>query len=302
MSEMTFYATSSDGWQYPNGSSPYSTAHDASAADTQRTTDNYISIENDWYAPLYYVVRAYLYFDTSDLPDGAVISAVDCGLYGSSVYNANGYLETNSGHPDIGIVQGVQQDPFALSDFGAELGYTTLGHDSYFDVSAGWTVNGYNTISFNATGISWINKTGITKLCVKCKGDNTNTAPTGNNYTQFYANEKGSGYKPRLVITYTAGETKTSADSGAGTESTVERQIGIIEQGMGAEEGLAAAVVISGDEGSGSETGGLLQDLFSQDEGSGADKFKILAGKAGSDLRLHSHQGKVGIPHKEVSL
>jgi hypothetical protein len=302
MSEMTFYATGSDGWNYPTASSPYSAVHNAANAATQYTNGDYLSLENDLYAGIYYVCRAYLYFDTSALPDGAVISAATLSLYGSTHNNANGYLETDAGHADIGIVQGVQDEPLTLGDFGDELNYTTLGHNSYFDVSVGWNCSSYHDIPFNATGIGWINKTGTTKLCVKCKGDIINAAPSGLNYTQFCSNEKGSGYQPKLVVTYSEVETKTSADSGSGAEAIALRELGVAETGAGVEASLAAVALTSGDTGSGVDMGGLLQDIYSQDEGAGTDNVKILTGKAGYDMRLHNHKGQVSLTHKEVNL
>jgi hypothetical protein len=60
--------------------------------------------------------------------------------------------------------------------------------------------------------------------------------------------------------------------------------------------------VLSADAGSGLEIAGLLKNISSQDGGGGADTVKVLTGKAGHDLRLHSHQGQVSITHKEVNL
>jgi hypothetical protein len=114
--------------------------------------------------------------------------------------------------------------------------------------------------------------------------------------------EAGSGYKPKLVVTYTEGEAKTSSDSGAGTEVADGRQIEAVEQGAGTEGSLAATAIMSGDEGSGTDIGGLLQDLFDLDGGSGAEEFKALTQKGGAETKLRSNRGQVGLPNKEVSL
>jgi hypothetical protein len=74
------------------------------------------------------------------------------------------------------------------------------------------------------------------------------------------------------------------------------------DQGSGVEVGLANAAVFTGDVGSGSELGGLQQSFYSSDAGSGADGLKMISGKAGVDVKLRSHQGQVGLPHKEVSI
>jgi hypothetical protein len=122
------------------------------------------------------------------------------------------------------------------------------------------------------------------------------------NTTYFYSKEKGTGYKPKLVVTYTAGETKQSSDGGSGTEAVALRELDILETGNGLEQSLGTAAILTSDAGTGSDMGGLLQSLFGQDEGSGSDNIEILTTKAGSDLRLLSHHGQLGIPHKEVRL
>jgi hypothetical protein len=76
----------------------------------------------------------------------------------------------------------------------------------------------------------------------------------------------------------------SSADTGSGGESP------------------AMVLISSADTGSGSDIGGRLEDLFSQDAGGGQDNVRILTGKAGTDLRLNTHRGKVNISHKEVNL
>jgi hypothetical protein len=60
--------------------------------------------------------------------------------------------------------------------------------------------SGYNAITLR--DLSWINKTGTTKLCLRSSRDINGNAPTGNEYVNVYANEQGSGYQPKLVIAY----------------------------------------------------------------------------------------------------
>jgi len=62
--------------------------------------------------------------------------------------------------------------------------------------------NGYNTITLSSDGCDWINTTGWTKLCLRSSRDISRTTPTGNEYIRVYANEGGSGYQPKLVISY----------------------------------------------------------------------------------------------------
>ncbi|MCU0849755.1 MAG: hypothetical protein MUC80_00585 [Candidatus Thermoplasmatota archaeon] len=50
--------------------------------------------------------------------------------------------------------------------------------------------------------LSWINTTGITKLCLRSSRDISGTAPTGNEYVNVYSNEFLGMNPPRLVINY----------------------------------------------------------------------------------------------------
>jgi hypothetical protein len=117
-----------------------------------------------------------------------------------------------------------------------------------------------------------------------------------------YSYDGSTSKAPKLQINYTDITNKTSSDSGSGTESTSSRGMGVMEAGSGLEASLATAALLAGDTGSGLEAGGLLQDVFAQDEGGGVDSVRILTGKAGHDLRLNTHRGRVGITHKEVNL
>ncbi|MGD0779165.1 MAG: hypothetical protein ABR954_00040 [Dehalococcoidales bacterium] len=246
------------------------------------------------------LTRAIYLFDTSALPDGATISAATMSIRGSDkLDNASwaGNLNVYSSNP-------TSNTALANGD------YTTLGTTPFCDTPityAGYSLTGYNDFALNAAGIAAISKTGITKLGLRnANYDVANTAPTWVNggywYLTAYYAEGGTGYKPKLVVTYTAGETKTSGDSGSGAEAISLRGLGIVEIGSGVEASLAAATILASDGGSGSEMGGLLKGLFSQDEGGGADSMRILTGKAGYDLKLHPHGGQVSITHKEVNL
>jgi hypothetical protein len=244
--------------------------------------------------------RTAILFDTSSLPDGAVISAATLSVYGGIKNDAPGWAPTTNVYSS----NPASNTQLAASD------YNTFGATAFCDSAiayASFNTGGYNDFALNAAGITAISKTGVTKLGLRFASyDVANAAPTwvnsGDSYVFPWSADKGTGYKPKLVVTYTTGEVKTSGDSGTGSESTGERQLGATEAGAGTEAALAVVAVISGDGGSGSEIGGLLKGLFSQDEGSGSDSIKILSSKAGHDLRLQSYQGQVSMPHKEVKL
>jgi hypothetical protein len=62
-------------------------------------------------------------------------------------------------------------------------------------------VNGRNNITL--TSLNWINRNGITKLCLRSNRDINGTIPTGNEFVNVYsANAPTYNYVPKLIITY----------------------------------------------------------------------------------------------------
>jgi hypothetical protein len=255
-------------------------------------------VNNKWVR----IRRGVTLFDTSSLPDNATITDATLSIYGLNKSNALGIT------PIVNVYSSAPASNTAL----VAGDYDSLGSTPFCDTPitySNWKVASpyWNDFVLNTAGIAAISLTGISKFGLRdVTYDVGNSAPawTSNksSFLQGGSADKGTGYKPKLVVTYTVLEVKTSGDSGAGAESTCERQLGATEAGAGAETSLPLAVVPAGDGGSGTEVCGLQKTLFSQDKGGGADSLKILTGKAGSDLRLHSHQGQVSIPHKEVNL
>jgi len=244
------------------------------------------------------IYRSIFLFNTSSLPDDAAISAATLSFYGYSK------LDNLSVTPNINVYSSNPASSTGL----AAADFHSLGATAFCDTPktyASWSTAGYNDFSLNASGIASISKTDVSKFGTRnANYDVANTSPTwssanGSN-AQSYTAEKGTGYKPKLVVTYTAGEQKTAADSGAGTESIAIRTLEGTDQASGGEAGLAATAVLASDEGSGNEIGGLLQSYNSSDQGIGADSLKLLSEKAGGEMRLHGQQSQVALPHKEV--
>ncbi len=246
--------------------------------------------------------RSIFLFDTSSLADNAIITDAVFSLYG---YNKNDGLGIA---PDINIYASnpASNTVLAAADYAkAKWGTTAL---STAKVIADWNTSGYNNFTLNSAGLSVISNTGLTKLGVRnANYDVAETAPThpGSRLSSYYGadfSEKGTGYKPKLVITYNIPEEKTSVDSGSGMEVINLRSQEVIDQGSGTEASLVEASIVAGDAGSGNEIGGVLKSLAGSDGGSGSDALKTLVRKAGSDLRLRGHRSEVDIPHKEVGL
>jgi hypothetical protein len=242
-------------------------------------------------------------FSTGDvLPDEANISAATLSLFGT----AKGDTFSVPAAPDINIFAASPASNTAL--VGGD--FDSFGSTSFCDTPvsyASFNTGGYNNFVLNDAGIAAISRTGVTRLGARnANHDASGIAPTWSSakmaFLKGYFAEQGTGYKPKLVVTYTEGEQKNAADSGAGAELITIRTLSISDQGSGAEASLAALNVFTGDAGNGYEIGGLLQSFFSVDAGGAADSLKLLSTKSGIDIKLHSGQGKVGIPHKEVNI
>jgi hypothetical protein len=290
----TFYSSSGDGG-IRNSGATYSTVQSASSGNEVSAQATTFYTQNALSGGFYYVSRIFLPFDTSALPDGAIITEATLAIYG-----AGSNTEYDAGYTDLKLYEGTQAEPITMANFDSF--NSTLLTDDASPWEYPLSGSGYSTISLNAAGIALINKTGITKYCIRQHGDVNALQPTSQNYAVINLSEKGSGYKPKLVVTYIEGETKTSSDNGGGVESIALRELGIAESGNGFEQSQTTAFMFSGDAGSGLEIGGLLKSLYGQDEGSGLDSIRILTNKTGYDMKLHSHQGQVGMPHKEVKL
>jgi len=152
----------------------------------------------------YYIRRDFLPFDTSALPDDAVISAATLGLY---ITSADEY--DNDAEAYIGIVQTSQNSPTALIaddyDQCGAVDNPTQGATAV-DITD-LTVDQYNTWTLNATGRGWISKTGYTLLGMREGHDITDT-PTidagGANDVRARTSEyAGTASDPYLEVTYT---------------------------------------------------------------------------------------------------
>jgi hypothetical protein len=144
------------------------------------------------YGYSYIIRRGFLFFNTSVLPENACLLDATVSLY----------KKTDASTVDFDIViQNGQpispHDPLQTNDYNKNL-YAGDGGS----MNTGDFVNGRNNFTF--MNLSWINQTGVTKLCLRSSRDIQGTAPTGTEYVAVYSREKIGfiDYSPHLVITY----------------------------------------------------------------------------------------------------
>jgi len=190
---ITLYSSSSDG-HISASSTSYNTAWTASQG-TISDANTYFNIGQRKVSGVpgtYYVYRGFLYFDTGPLQMSAAIDTVTLSLYKYSDYSTTDFLVTvQNGQPIY------PDDPLKATDYNKS---HYSGDGGQFNTN-GFTT-GYNAITLNSTGLGWINQSGWTRLCLRSSRDISGTSPTGSEYIGVYSSEQGSGYQPKLVITY----------------------------------------------------------------------------------------------------
>jgi hypothetical protein len=204
MAKETFIATVYDGYASKNDA-VWATAHDAGDAGAVFDGPSSIfvgSLESPTGPTNYAIGRAFLSFDTSSLGSGtAIISAKIQILVG------NGQNFVGSGK-NIVVVEGIQNQPIVVGDYGTHLTKTTVGgRVAAADITDDGTT--FTDIDLNATGIGWINLGGTTLFCLRDEEyDVDDVAPAigmGSYINAFAGRNAGVDKAAKLIITYVAG-------------------------------------------------------------------------------------------------
>jgi hypothetical protein len=190
---LTVESLSNDGYIY-SSSTTYSTVWSASSG-TVDSSGIYLSIGqkkvSGFPTSTYYVYRGFVLFNTSSLPSNAYLDSAKLSLYKKDDYSTTDFLLTIQNGQPIYPHNPLQAGDYAKSHYSGNGG--SLNTTNF--------VNGRNNITLNNLG--WINRNGITKLCLRSSRDINGTAPTGNEYVNVYsANAPLVGYVPKLIITY----------------------------------------------------------------------------------------------------
>ena len=144
------------------------------------------------------VSRQFYPFDTSSIPDTDTISSATFSFYQTNA---------GSGVRSVGLVQTSQasMSSLALADFDT-CGAVNSATEGATRVTA--TAVQYQDFALNATGLTWIDKTGYTKLGTRLSKDLDNSAPAAREYIAgSFADETGTANDPKLVVVHSGGET-----------------------------------------------------------------------------------------------
>jgi hypothetical protein len=144
---------------------------------------------------VYYVWRAFESFDTSIIPDNAVISSASLSIYVTATHG-DYVITLQSGYPDY------PHNPLVASDF-----YTGYYHgDTYTNGgqldSDDITTDHYEVITLSSNGIGWIKKDGTTRFCLRTWYEILDIEPDGDEYCEYKADFPY--HEPVLNVVYTA--------------------------------------------------------------------------------------------------
>jgi len=217
LTSTTFYGRVADG--YIRGKDPvYSVARSTSAACVTDT----VEIQAGQYkiaGGQYWIWRGYLAFDTSALPDDAVVSSAVLYLYGQT--------DNSAGDFDVSVYRRVWTlDLCSAQEANYDLAYDGTAVDEGILVNtSSFTTAGYMTMTVATAGIS---KTGTTYYTVVSDEDAVGSTPPNGvrEDVMFYSTEEAGDTKdPKLVIEWavpTPTPTNTPTDTPAPT-STLTR-------------------------------------------------------------------------------
>jgi len=186
----TFTSSTYDGF-CSRSTTNYNGTWNSTSGNAQDSLDT--SMVGQWYVGgAYFIYRAFFFFDTSSLADDVTITDVKLSI---RIFLDNSDTDFNitlqNGQPFYPHQPIVNQDYYYAYYSGDGGQFNTSGLGA-----------GYNNITLNTQGQSWINVEDVTKLCVRSSRDITPISPTGEEDIIFYSLEKGVTYAPKLYVTY----------------------------------------------------------------------------------------------------
>lgn len=153
-------------------------------------------------------------FDTSTIPDGDTISDATLSLYGKTKYDPSSITPSTN----ITAIAPASNTALVAGDY-----------DSFSDTAfatavtyASFSTSAYNDYVFNASGISSISLTGVSKYSLRFTFDITNTAPTqtpadGPAYGFYYAETTGTTSDPKLAVVHSSPSVSVTVSAGVNT-------------------------------------------------------------------------------------
>lgn len=196
-----------DGYVGKDDSSVWTTTYGAASGNSFSNVSTVIELRNlfgNGNGPSFFTVfRAFHLFNTSTLPSLDTITSATLSLFGlgvSALVGTPQSLFCTSGTP-------VSSSTLALGD------YSQKGSTLFGQTGTSWITSDYNNISLNASGISNVSRSGISKFCVQGHYDWNNIAPSASGYNSlayYGADQAGTTTDPKLTVVHSFPFTATS--------------------------------------------------------------------------------------------
>lgn len=210
-----FYSSTADGdiWQLDT---TWDLTHDAPAStQALEVTQQVIVCATGKAGSNYDCERCFIMFDTSALPDNAIITSATLNLKGTVTNSHN-----SQGNPqDYAVmVQTTQATTTSLvqDDFDQCGAIDSPTEGSNHFLISNWNDTAYNVMTLNSTGLGWISKTGYTKLGVRLGydvEDVENATPPTSSVTFASTEVSGTSSDPYLSVTYYVPGTQSTGAS-----------------------------------------------------------------------------------------
>ena len=186
---LTFTSTISDG--YVDYMEPvYSSAHDSLTGALHNTTMS-MGVGQCFTMGQYWIFRSFLFFDTSMIPDSATITSATLSVYICANQSDTDFNVTiQSGQPVY------PHDPLEAGDYY----YVRYSGDGGSRNTS--EISSYDYWNITLTELGWIDVDSTTKLCLRSNREIASTAPSDFENILIYTTEYGSGYAPKLYVTY----------------------------------------------------------------------------------------------------
>jgi len=200
MATVKIYAEAGDG-QITSTNAVWNTAHDATTGSANAAITSF-NVQSRHDGSTYRVSRVFVPFDTTSIPNGAIITAATLNLYVIATSNTD-----NDGDDWVNVVQTDQASTATLdNDDINNCGAVDNPTEGATRIDIGnITLNQYNVWTLNSTGLTWINKNGNTLLGLR-EGHDAIDSPIGTNLSDrigFSSTEEtGTTQDPYLEITY----------------------------------------------------------------------------------------------------
>lgn len=194
--EITVFSSTSDG-DLRDGDGSYTTAQGYATGSIAASGQTFV-IGQTKVGSDFYVIRGFVFFDTSEVEEGSGIESAVLSLHGQyDGSTADFYIRLQNGMPDY------PNDPLEAGDYNkAWYGGTVYGATSGYTSS--FTTADYNAMTFSATGRAWIQmgSGAVSKFCLRSSEDLGISEPVGEEYVVVWSANKGVGYQPKLVVNY----------------------------------------------------------------------------------------------------